>query len=100
MFLGGVAIEFGPSVAGMQRNDRHRERMLQAVPAQERAEWIRLRDLDEGSSEAALRVFGILLGGIGFGMALFEAAYVCARSSRHCPLDSTEPSATPNRRAI
>jgi hypothetical protein len=62
--------------------------MLQAVPAAERTEWLRARDLDDARAEAYLRTFGVLLGGIGFGIALFETAYVCARSSRHCPLDT------------
>jgi hypothetical protein len=89
MFLGGVAIQFLPSAGGVERGTRQRERLLQAVPAEERAEWIRVRDRDDASSEAYLRFFGVLFGGIGFGVALFETAYVCARSSRHCPLDTT-----------
>ena len=43
---------------------------------------------EDARSEAYLRLFGVLLGGVGLGIALFEAAYVCARSSRHCPLDT------------
>ena len=49
---------------------------------------LRLRDRDDARSEAYLRLFGVLLGGFGFGMALFEAAHVCTRASRHCPLDA------------
>ena len=88
MFLGGFALQFIPSAASVERDARHRERLLQAVPAEERAEWLRLRDLEDARSEAYLRLFGVLLGGVGFGMALFETAYVCARISRHCPLDT------------
>jgi hypothetical protein len=66
---------------------RHRSRLLQSVPAEEREEWLRARDLADVGSEAYLYLFGVLLGGVGLGMALFEAAYVCARYSRHCPLE-------------
>jgi hypothetical protein len=89
MFLGGVAIQFVPSPAAVERGIRDREQRLQAVLAEERAEWLRARDMNDSSSEAYLRLFGVLLGGVGFAAALFEAAYVCARSSRHCPLDTT-----------
>jgi hypothetical protein len=89
MFLGGVAVQFFPSAGGVEREARHRERMLQSVPADERAEWLRLRDRDDAQAEAYLRLAGVMIGGVGFAMALFEAAYVCARSSRHCPLDTT-----------
>jgi hypothetical protein len=88
MFFGGLALQFVPSAAAVERDARHRERLLQAVPAEERAEWVRARDIEDARSEAYLRLFGVLLGGVGFGVALFEAAYVCARASRHCPLDT------------
>ena len=88
MFLGGVAIQFIPSAAAVERDQRHRERMLQSVPVEERAKWVRDRDLQDGRSEAYLRLFGVLLGGVGFAGALFEAAYVCTKASRHCPLDT------------
>src|SRR5262245_35595442 len=88
MFLGGVALQFVPSAAAVERDARRRERLLQAVPAEERAEWVRTRDVEDARSEAYLRLFGVLFGGVGFAVALFEAAYVCARSSRHCPLDT------------
>ncbi len=88
MFLGGVALQFVPSAATVQRDARQRERLLQAVPADERAEWVRARDIEDGRAEEYLRLFGVLLGGVGFAVALFEAAYVCARASRHCPLDT------------
>lgn len=88
MFIGGIALQFVPSAAAIERENRQRERLLQTVPPEERAEWVWARDLEDSSSEANLRLFGVLLGGIGLAGALFEAAYVCARSSRHCPLDS------------
>ena len=46
MFLGGVALQFVPSAAAVERDVRHRERMLQAVPAEQRAEWLRARPAD------------------------------------------------------
>ncbi len=88
LFLGGIALQFVPSAAAVEREARQRERLLQTVPTEERAEWVRMRDLDDSISEANLRLFGVLLGGVGFAGALFEAAYVSARSSRHCPLDN------------
>lgn len=88
LLLGGVALQFVPSAAAVEREARRRERLLQAVPAEERAEWLRTHDLEDGRGEAYLRLFGVLIGGVGLAMALFEAAYVCARYSRHCPLDT------------
>jgi len=88
MFLGGIAFQFIPSAAAVERETRHRERLLQDVPVDERAEWVRARDLGDARSEAYLRIFGVLFGGLGLAIALFEAAYVCARSSRYCPLDT------------
>ena len=88
MFLGGISLQFIPSAAALERESRDRERLLQSVPVESRAEWVRSRDLGDARSEGYIRLSGVLLGGVGFGMALFEAAYVCARSSRHCPLDT------------
>lgn len=88
LFLGGLSLQFVPSAGALERDGRQRERLLQSVPTQDRADWLRQRDIDDAQSEASLRMFGVLLGGFGLAMALFEAAYVCARASRHCPLDS------------
>jgi hypothetical protein len=88
MFLGGVAIQFVPSAAAVEREARHRERLLEAMPVEERAEWLRARDIADARSEAYQRIFGVLFGGLGLAIALFEAAYVSARASRHCPLDT------------
>jgi hypothetical protein len=88
MFLGGVALQFIPSAAGVEREAHRRERLLQSVPVEDRAEWVRAQDIEDARSEGSLRICGVLLGGVGFAMALFEAAYVCDRSSRHCPLDA------------
>jgi hypothetical protein len=88
MFLGGIALQFLPSAAAVEREARRRERHLQAVPAEQRAEWLRAHDAEDAQSEAYLRGFGVLLGGVGLAIALFETGYVCARYSRHCPLDA------------
>ena len=88
MFFGGLAIQFVPSPASVERDIRFRESQVQSVPAEERAEWLRARDLEAARSEAYLRLFGVLFGGLGLAIALFETAYVCARVSRHCPLDA------------
>jgi hypothetical protein len=88
MFLAGISLQVGPTAAAVQRDARDRERLLESVPPVERAGWVEARDWEDARVEAYLRLFGVLLGGVGFGVALFEAAYVCARSSRHCPLDS------------
>jgi len=88
MFLGGVALQFVPSAAAVDREARHRERLIQDVPVAERGEWLRMRDIGDARSEAYRRVFGVLFGGLGLAVALFEAAYVSARASRHCPLDT------------
>jgi hypothetical protein len=88
MFLGGVALQFVPSAAAVEREARHRERLLRDVPVEERAEWMRARDVGDARSEAYVRLFGVLFGGLGLAVALFEAAYVSARASRHCPLDT------------
>jgi hypothetical protein len=88
MFLGGVALQFLPSAAAVERDVRRRERQLQAVPVEERADWLRTRDLEDGRSEAYLRLFGVLLGGVGFGIALHEVAYIGAQYGRRCPFDA------------
>src|SRR5262245_45896604 len=88
MFLGGIALQFVPSAAAVEREARHRARLIQDVPLAERAEWIRMRDIVDARSEAYLRVFGVLFGGLGLAVALFESACVSARISRHCPLDT------------
>jgi len=87
MFMGGIALQFFPSVAAVEREASQRERLLPSIPAESRAEWIRVRDIEDAQSDSYVRLAGVLLGGVGFAMALFETAYVCARASRHCPLD-------------
>jgi len=78
LFLGGLAVLFGPSAASLERDARWRERQLLTIPAEERAQWVFDRDMEDARSQAYLRLFGILIGGLGFGAALGEAAYLCA----------------------
>jgi hypothetical protein len=87
LFLGGIALQFVPSAAAVERDIRHRERQIKSVPVEEQTEWLRARDIADGRAEAYLRLFGVLLGGIGLGIALYEMAYVIAQYNRRCPLD-------------
>jgi hypothetical protein len=82
LFMGGVALQFVPSTAALERDARWRERQLQKVPADQRAQWVEDRDNKDARSQASLRVFGVLLGGVGFAMALRETAYLCGRYGR------------------
>jgi hypothetical protein len=79
LFMGGVALQFVPTAATVARDARLRERQMQAIPAEERAQWLDDRDIEDGRSQAYLRVFGVLMGGFGFAAALREAAYLSAR---------------------
>jgi hypothetical protein len=82
LFLGGIALQFVPSPAAVARNDRWRERQLQAVPADERPRWIEERDLEDGRTQAYVRLLGVLIGGGGFAGALRETAYLVGKYSR------------------
>lgn len=88
MFLGGLALQWVPSTAAVERDGRWRARLAAEIPPTERASWLEEQDRNDARAEAHLRMFGILFGGVGFAMALFETAHVCARASRHCPLDT------------
>jgi hypothetical protein len=82
LFMGGVALQFVPTAAALERDAHWRERQLQKVPADERAQWVEDRDQKDARSQAYLRAFGVLLGGFGFAMALREAAYLSGRYGR------------------
>jgi hypothetical protein len=82
LFMGGIALQFGPNPAAMARDARWRERQLEKIQTDQRAQWIEDRDNEDANSRAAMRVFGVLMGGAGFAMALREAAYLNARYSR------------------
>jgi hypothetical protein len=82
IFMGGVALQFVPTAAAVAREDRWRERQLQTIPAGQRLQWVEDRDTEDANSQAYLRLFGVLLGGLGFAAALRETAYLHARYSR------------------
>jgi hypothetical protein len=82
LFLGGLALLFIPSAAAVARDARWRERQLLTIPDDQRAQWVEDRDKESANSEAYLRLFGVLIGGFGFAVALREAAYLNARYSR------------------
>jgi hypothetical protein len=82
LFLGGVSLLFGPSAASVARDARWRERQLQSVPADQQARWVEDRDNEDASSQAYVRLFGVLMGGFGFAAALRETAYLCGRYGR------------------
>jgi hypothetical protein len=82
LFLGGLAVLFGPSAAAVARDARWRERQLQTVPADQRAQWVEDRDTEDARTQAYVRLLGVLVGGLGFGAALRETAYLCTGEGR------------------
>jgi hypothetical protein len=82
LLMGGLGLQFVPSQSAVARGVRWRARQLEAVPAAEREKWIAERDNEDSSAEAAVRVFGVLLGGLGLGGALLETAYLGGRFVR------------------
>jgi hypothetical protein len=82
LFMAGIALQFVPSAAALERDARWRERQLQKVPAEQQAQWVEERDAKDARGQAYLRAFGVLLGGIGFAMALRETAYLSGRYGR------------------
>src|SRR5262245_21280965 len=82
LFMGGLAIQFLPSTEAVARNARWRERRLQAVPVEQRAQWIEDQDVADARPYAYLRLSGVLMGGLGLAAALRETAYLFGRYSR------------------
>ena len=82
LFLAGVAVQFEPSVATVARDQRWRERQLQQIPADQHAQWIEERDREDSRTQGYGRLMGVLIGGLGFAMALRETAYLVGRYSR------------------
>ena len=82
LFLTGVALLLTPTPAAMERDAHWREQQLRSVPADQREKWIEDRDDEDAHSQAYARICGILLGGVGFSMALRETAYLVGRYSR------------------
>jgi hypothetical protein len=67
---------------GHSRNARWRQRQLLKLPAEQHAQWIEDQDAEDARSQAYLRAFGVLLGGLGLSMALRETAYATGRYCR------------------
>jgi hypothetical protein len=82
LFMGGLALQFVPTPAAVARDARWRERQLQTIPANKQAQWIDERDTEDSRAQAYLRLFGVLLGGLGFAAALRETAYLSGRYGR------------------
>jgi hypothetical protein len=82
LLMGGLALQFVPSPAAVARDGRWRERQLQAVPADRHAQWVEERDAEDARSQAYLRLFGVLLGGMGFAAALRETTYLTGKYGR------------------
>jgi hypothetical protein len=85
LFLGGLAILFGPTAASVEREARWRERQLRTVPADERPQWLEDRDKEDAQSQAYVRLFGVVIGGIGLAALVREAALLGSRDGRRLP---------------
>ncbi len=94
LFVGGLAVQF-ETQAEAQREARARERAwreLRLSPEQREAQDV-TQDAQDRWVEWQLRLAGVVLGGIGFAIALHEAAYVASRYARAV----AEPSAAADR---
>jgi hypothetical protein len=80
-FVAGLSLLLPPASSATRRWDR----LTQGLPAEQREEATRLLEEQGERNESMWRGVGILLGGIGFTVALHEAAYVCARYQRATP---------------
>jgi hypothetical protein len=80
--MGGIALQFLPSAASVEREARRRERQLREVPVEERSQWIQDRDREDGRSQAYVKLFGALLGGLGLAGVVVEGAYLSAHFRR------------------
>ena len=88
LVMGGLALQFLPSAASVEREARRRERLLQEVPAEERTQWIRDRDVEDGRSQAYVKLLGALVGGLGLAGVVVEGAYLSAHFRRVRPLEA------------
>jgi hypothetical protein len=82
LFLAGLALLFVPNAAQTERNARWRQRQLLKIAAEQHAEWIEKQDETDSRSQAYIHLTGVLLGGLGFAMALRETAYATGRYCR------------------
>lgn len=85
LFLAGLAIQFLPSGSSLDRDRRARERYLETVPVEQRAQASLDRDREEARAESYLRLFGVLLGGLGLALALQETAYLVSHPRPETP---------------
>jgi hypothetical protein len=81
LVMAGLAAQFSPTVASVERGIRSREQDMKAVPIEKRDQWLQDWDIEHARTEAYFRIFGILLGGIGIGAGLHEAAFLFAKYS-------------------
>jgi hypothetical protein len=79
LLMGGVALQFVPTSAALERDARWRQRQLQTMPAEQREQWVIDRDTEDANTQAYVRLLGVLLGGLGCAAALRETAYLHAR---------------------
>jgi hypothetical protein len=82
LVMAGFAAQFSPTAASVERGVRSRDQDIKTVPADRRDQWSQDRDLENARGEAYFRIFGILIGGIGIGAALHEAAYLFGHYAR------------------
>jgi hypothetical protein len=82
LFMAGLSLQFLPSAAQMARDAHWRERQLASVPADQQAKWVEDRDTEDARAYAYLRIFGVLLGGLGLAAALRETAYLSGKYGR------------------
>jgi hypothetical protein len=82
VLLVGLALVLPRSPAAVARDARWRSRQLQTIPTGQQAQWIEERDTEDARCEAHLRIFGVLLGGMGLAAALRETAYLAGKYSR------------------
>lgn len=82
LLMGGLAILFLPTQEMTDRNNRWREKQLQTVPINQRGQWVEDQDAEDSRTYASLRLFGVLLGGLGLTGVLHETAYLIGRYVR------------------
>ena len=89
LVMGGLALQFVPSAASIEREARRRQRLLQEVPAAELDQWIRDRDLEDGRIQAYVKLLGALVGGLGLAGVVVEAVYLSAHFRRMLAPEAT-----------
>jgi hypothetical protein len=82
LVMAGVAAQFSPTAASVERGARSRAQDIKTIPADRRDQWDQERDIESARAEAYFRIFGVLVGGLGIGAALHEAAYLFGHYAR------------------